>query len=285
MTASLLDKREDAHPPDVRRHRAELRPAQPPAEPEHRSLLALANDAAGPARRTRRRSSTSAPAPATWPSPTTGPAGGACRSSAPTSATPMLVGRRQGAAARAASRVSFLEADAQGCRSPTTRSRSPRVAFGLRNVTDTDRGIAEMVRVTQPGGRVAILEFSRAAALAVRPAVPLLLPPLAAARRPADFAQPRRRVPLPAGQRAGVPRRRSAGRADAAHGLTETCAVIRSLRHRDAVRRREGMTNPSRGTKRTAICGMSPQPLTAPAAVRLRFNDGTSIGTWLAYSA
>ena len=35
------------------------------------------------------------------------------------------------------------------------------VAFGLRNVTDTDRGIAEMVRVTQPGGRVAILEFSR----------------------------------------------------------------------------------------------------------------------------
>jgi demethylmenaquinone methyltransferase/2-methoxy-6-polyprenyl-1,4-benzoquinol methylase len=35
------------------------------------------------------------------------------------------------------------------------------VAFGLRNVTDTDRGIAEMVRVTRPGGKVAILEFSQ----------------------------------------------------------------------------------------------------------------------------
>src|SRR5262249_38026429 len=35
------------------------------------------------------------------------------------------------------------------------------VAFGLRNVTDTDRGIAEMVRVARPGGRIAILEFSQ----------------------------------------------------------------------------------------------------------------------------
>ena len=35
------------------------------------------------------------------------------------------------------------------------------MAFGLRNVTDTDRGLAEMVRVTRRGGRVAILEFSQ----------------------------------------------------------------------------------------------------------------------------
>jgi demethylmenaquinone methyltransferase/2-methoxy-6-polyprenyl-1,4-benzoquinol methylase len=35
------------------------------------------------------------------------------------------------------------------------------VAFGLRNFTDKVRGLAEMTRVTRPGGRVLVLEFSK----------------------------------------------------------------------------------------------------------------------------
>ena len=34
------------------------------------------------------------------------------------------------------------------------------VAFGIRNVVDGERGIAEMARVVRPGGRVVILEFT-----------------------------------------------------------------------------------------------------------------------------
>src|SRR5262249_40564006 len=58
-------------------------------------------------------------------------------------------------------RICFLEADAQQLPFPDNHFQITTVAFGLRNVTDTDRGLAEMVRVTQPGGRVAILEFSQ----------------------------------------------------------------------------------------------------------------------------
>jgi demethylmenaquinone methyltransferase / 2-methoxy-6-polyprenyl-1,4-benzoquinol methylase len=41
------------------------------------------------------------------------------------------------------------------------------VAFGIRNVADIDRGIREMARVTKPGGRVVILEFTQPKSLLV----------------------------------------------------------------------------------------------------------------------
>jgi demethylmenaquinone methyltransferase/2-methoxy-6-polyprenyl-1,4-benzoquinol methylase len=62
---------------------------------------------------------------------------------------------------QASDRVRYLEADAQRLPFPDNHFQITAVAFGLRNVTDTDRGLAEMVRVTQPGGQVAILEFSQ----------------------------------------------------------------------------------------------------------------------------
>ena len=65
------------------------------------------------------------------------------------------------ASAAGAASLRFLEADAQCLPFANDSFQLVTVAFGLRNVTDTDRGLSEMVRVTRPGGKVAILEFSR----------------------------------------------------------------------------------------------------------------------------
>ena len=77
----------------------------------------------------------------------------------------MLVRARQkGAKARpdeTSAPLSFVEADTMQLPLPTDTYQLVSVAFGIRNVSDYKAGIREMVRVCQPGGRVAILEFSR----------------------------------------------------------------------------------------------------------------------------
>jgi demethylmenaquinone methyltransferase / 2-methoxy-6-polyprenyl-1,4-benzoquinol methylase len=70
------------------------------------------------------------------------------------------IGRQKAATAGSDGRITFLEADAQALPLPNDAFQIVAVAFGLRNVADTDRGLAEMVRVAAPGGRVAVLEFS-----------------------------------------------------------------------------------------------------------------------------
>jgi demethylmenaquinone methyltransferase/2-methoxy-6-polyprenyl-1,4-benzoquinol methylase len=60
-----------------------------------------------------------------------------------------------------AEHIRFFQADAQQLPLEDNQFQIVCVAFGLRNVTDTDKGIAEMVRVARPGGRIAILEFSK----------------------------------------------------------------------------------------------------------------------------
>lgn len=59
-----------------------------------------------------------------------------------------------------ATRIEFIEADTQRLPFPAAHFQIVCVAFGLRNVADTDRGLTEMARVCAPGGRVAVLEFS-----------------------------------------------------------------------------------------------------------------------------
>ncbi len=67
----------------------------------------------------------------------------------------LRIGRRKAAGA-----VGFLAADAARLPFRDGAFDACTAAFGLRNVADPARGIAEMARVVRPGGRVVILEFA-----------------------------------------------------------------------------------------------------------------------------
>jgi demethylmenaquinone methyltransferase/2-methoxy-6-polyprenyl-1,4-benzoquinol methylase len=73
---------------------------------------------------------------------------------------PMLA-RARGKFARAglAARATLVEADALALPLPDASADAATCAFGLRNLADAARGLAEMVRVVRPGGRVVVLEF------------------------------------------------------------------------------------------------------------------------------
>ena len=73
----------------------------------------------------------------------------------------LVVGEAKARRAGANGQLNFLEADAQRLPLPDDHFQIVCVAFGLRNITDTDRGLREMARVCRPGGRVAVLEFSQ----------------------------------------------------------------------------------------------------------------------------
>lgn len=66
----------------------------------------------------------------------------------------MAEGRRRGAP------VPFVGADAQHLPFATDSFDAAVISFGLRNVHDPRAGLAEMVRVVRPGGRVVVCEFS-----------------------------------------------------------------------------------------------------------------------------
>lgn len=60
-----------------------------------------------------------------------------------------------------ASNVAFMQADTQALPFEASTFQAVTVAFGLRNVEDTELGLGEMTRVCRPGGQVAVLEFSK----------------------------------------------------------------------------------------------------------------------------
>jgi demethylmenaquinone methyltransferase/2-methoxy-6-polyprenyl-1,4-benzoquinol methylase len=72
----------------------------------------------------------------------------------------LAIGRKKAVVAGVADRITFVEADAQKLPFRDEQFQLVTIAFGLRNVANTDQGLREMARVCRPGGKVAILEFS-----------------------------------------------------------------------------------------------------------------------------
>lgn len=69
----------------------------------------------------------------------------------------------------AGSEIEFTQADTQHLPFADNSFDIVTVAFGLRNVEDTDEGLRELARVCKPGGRVGILEFSTPRRWPIRP--------------------------------------------------------------------------------------------------------------------
>ncbi len=59
-----------------------------------------------------------------------------------------------------AGNVKYVQANAQNLPFPENTFDCITIAFGLRNVTDTEAALGSMIRVLKPGGRALILEFS-----------------------------------------------------------------------------------------------------------------------------
>ncbi len=64
--------------------------------------------------------------------------------------------------------VEFIEADTQALPFPENHFQAVTVAFGLRNVAVTEKGLSEMRRVCKKGGQVAVLEFSKPSVFGLR---------------------------------------------------------------------------------------------------------------------
>jgi demethylmenaquinone methyltransferase/2-methoxy-6-polyprenyl-1,4-benzoquinol methylase len=74
---------------------------------------------------------------------------------------PMLDLAREKAAARGVEGVRFEWADALSLPYDAGRFDAVTVGFGIRNLADLERGLAEMARVLRPGGRLVILEITQ----------------------------------------------------------------------------------------------------------------------------
>ena len=83
---------------------------------------------------------------------------------------PMLVVAKEKLAKSSQANLDFMEADAQVLPFADNTFQAVTVAFGLRNIASTERGLDEMLRVCRPGGQIAVLEFSRSQTIGLKQA-------------------------------------------------------------------------------------------------------------------
>jgi demethylmenaquinone methyltransferase/2-methoxy-6-polyprenyl-1,4-benzoquinol methylase len=73
------------------------------------------------------------------------------------------------AAGKTSGRIRLIEGDALDLPFRDGTFDVATIAFGLRNLSNVESGLAELSRVLKPGGWVAVLEFSRPANAILRP--------------------------------------------------------------------------------------------------------------------
>jgi demethylmenaquinone methyltransferase/2-methoxy-6-polyprenyl-1,4-benzoquinol methylase len=71
-------------------------------------------------------------------------------------------------AVKSGSSIPFVEGDALELPFADRSFEGATIAFGLRNLTSVEAGIKELLRILKPGGRVAVLEFSKPKAPVLR---------------------------------------------------------------------------------------------------------------------
>lgn len=75
--------------------------------------------------------------------------------------SPAMIDIATAKAQRMGAEVEFRVGDALRLPFPDASFEQASIAFGIRNLDDPRRGLAEMARVVRPGGHVAVLEFGQ----------------------------------------------------------------------------------------------------------------------------
>lgn len=72
----------------------------------------------------------------------------------------MAIGQQKAARAGLEEKIEFIQGSAQEMPFEANSFEALTCAYGVRNFSDLDAGLCEMYRVLEPGGQLAILEFS-----------------------------------------------------------------------------------------------------------------------------